>query len=106
MVDFDLISSQAYRLFLAELADHLSQAGLFCADSQALNQANLADLSRRFHTVKGGAGFFGFKEIAVASAGLEALFQKPLTAVIESHAHIQAQLKFLQQAMAELPQPK
>lgn len=106
MAEFDLLSSQAYRLFLGELADHLAHADVSCASNQALNQANLEDLSRRFHTIKGGAGFFGLKEIAAASAGLESLFKKPLTAVIDAQAQIHSQLELLQQARANLPQPK
>lgn len=49
------IMEQARTRFLAELEQHLQELSTYSVD--------YAIEHRRFHTIKGGAGFFGFHEL-------------------------------------------
>lgn len=64
--------SPAYRLFVEELDKHLLHALSHVSSDQLMVTAQQAhDLGANFHTIRGGAGFFGLKDIAQTAQSLE-----------------------------------
>jgi HPt (histidine-containing phosphotransfer) domain-containing protein len=103
--EFCLITSTAYRIFVEELAKHLAKADqVLVSDGAPAN--DLRDASNCFHTIKGGAGFFGLSEIAKVAGELEKLL---LTADFQAKGgfdrsrNLVAQLHELSKAM---PKPQ
>ena len=68
--EFCLITSTAYRIFVEELAKHLTKADQVLGNEQAQAE-DLRDASNSFHTIRGGAGFFGLSDIAKIAGELE-----------------------------------
>lgn len=71
------ILGSAYRVYLEETSKHLKEAALAFAREDALSPEDLYVLGARFHTIRGGAGFFGLSEIAAAARQLEELLGQP-----------------------------
>ncbi|MBX7138217.1 MAG: Hpt domain-containing protein [Oligoflexia bacterium] len=65
------ISSKAYQIFVTELGRHLATADSVFALPEPEPTAELRKLAGVFHTIKGGAGFFGLDRIAELSGLLE-----------------------------------
>ena len=64
--------SPAYRLFLEELDRHLLHAlGHVSSDSLCVTATQARELAANFHTIRGGAGFFGLSDIAQTAKSLE-----------------------------------
>lgn len=59
----------AYRMFVSETEKYMESASVF--DATVLPPADCKTWSMRFHTIKGGAGFFQLTEIADVSGLLE-----------------------------------
>ena len=73
------LSSKAYLVFLDEVARYRER---ICTVLSAL-ELDSSDLRRElsavFHTIKGGAGFFGLDDLADTSAQLETMLAGPQT---------------------------
>jgi chemotaxis protein histidine kinase CheA len=70
------IINRAKKLFVLELARHRSELSdmlkLVTQPEQIhASFVNFAELERRFHTIKGGAGFFGYSECGELASFLE-----------------------------------
>jgi chemotaxis protein histidine kinase CheA len=65
---------RAYAVFLSETKQHLDWAGVNLLNLSQQDLSSLKEAKRRFHTIKGGAGFFGLTEIEKLAAELEELF--------------------------------
>ena len=67
-----LLAGAAYRIFMDELTKHLdATAALFASTDWSPEQ--LQEASGRFHTIRGGAGFFRFTKLASLAGELETL---------------------------------
>lgn len=65
-------SARAYEVFLAELGRHLETVrSLEEQKDQNLDQQTYERLRVLFHTVRGGAGFFGYRDLAECANELE-----------------------------------
>lgn len=62
---------RAYAVFLSETKQHLDWASVNLLNLIQQDFSKLKEAKRRFHTIKGGAGFFGLKEIERLAAELE-----------------------------------
>jgi len=67
---------KAYRVFLEETGQHILKARNLINKNKdvGLSVADLNELGRAFHTIKGGAGFFKLKEIELLAGELELYF--------------------------------
>lgn len=65
----------AYDIFIQELGQHLDEMNEICPDSLQDPECR-AEISRRMHTIKGGAGFLGLKDIATHADKAEKIFKE------------------------------
>lgn len=101
----DLIHSNAYKIFVAELQRHLNTTRqLFEANTQ-LSSDELYQAGASFHTIRGGAGFFCLEEIARIAGELEKQLMKgPLDLSAERNG-IKAKIETLESLAAKIPIP-
>jgi chemotaxis protein histidine kinase CheA len=71
-----LLQGRAYTLFFHEYGERLKHVGELL--SEELSESDRLELGRTFHTLKGGAGFFGFDEIARVASMIEQICASPL----------------------------
>jgi chemotaxis protein histidine kinase CheA len=71
--EFDkLIRGNAYRIFVVELEKHLTIArGILSSDTPTPTE--FVQVGASFHTIRGGAGFFGLNALAEVAGSLENL---------------------------------
>lgn len=103
--NYTLISGKAYRIFLTEFEKHIEHFDRFLAGEIQRSTESLAQASARFHTIKGGSGFFGFDEIAKAAGKLEVLLQRPSSALEKSWEEVEVTYSELKHAAKQLPVP-
>ena len=97
------IKANAYKLFFGELQNHISKAGQILAPERQPSDSELKQVGASFHTVRGGAGFFGLNEIAEISGRIEDLLLNA-----EAHLKVEAARGLLSQVTAmtgKLPKP-
>ena len=99
-----LISGKAYQLFLDELTKHLASAENALDHTPSEDEAK--ELGRVFHTLRGGAGFLGFPEIAQAAADIEQLMVKSQDTMVHRVEEARDALKELERLADRLPSPK
>jgi len=101
--EMHILSPTAYRLFVEELAKHLADATSTFARAQQATKDDLVRLGARFHTIKGGAGFFGFDRIAELAATLEERFNAKDAATFITGDEARSLLHELESASREIP---
>ena len=105
MVDTVLFTGQAYRIFLDEYDRHIASAATELSDVKSLNSDLCKRLSARFHTIKGGAGFFGFKEVTTHAAFLEKFFQGELAVIVSECEAARVRIEALRSLRSAMPPP-
>jgi len=65
----------AYDIFVAELRDHTKELSKI-SEPELSKSSTINEVIRRFHTLKGGAGFLGLTEIFECSDRAEKVFKK------------------------------
>jgi len=79
-----LLGGTAYRIFCDELSKHLAATEtLFCTAGWTEDQ--LKEASGRFHTIRGGAGFFKLTAIATLAGQLETMLNENSPAALVEH---------------------
>lgn len=71
-----LLSGKAFQIFKSELAKHLGSYDNFLISKSVLSKDLQREFSAKFHTIRGGSGFFGLDKIAEYSHMLEDLLGK------------------------------
>lgn len=66
----DPLSSEVYRIYRLELEQHLERLQRM-AEEDALLSDGVLEVRTRFHTIKGGAGFFGFSQLVEIAGQME-----------------------------------
>jgi chemotaxis protein histidine kinase CheA len=100
-----LLGGVAYRMFCEELKKHLSAAELFF-EAQSWSAELLQEMSGRFHTIRGAAGFFKLVEVASIAGELEkALVAAGPSEVFAQSGHLRERYSKLKEAVDRLPQP-
>jgi HPt (histidine-containing phosphotransfer) domain-containing protein len=100
-----LLGGVAYKMFCAEVEKHLSAADVFFGQESWTADA-LQEMSGRFHTIRGAAGFFKLVEVAAISGELEkALIADGPSKVFAQSDYLREQYSKLKEAAARLPQP-
>lgn len=74
---YSSIAPKAYQLYLVQMKAKLEHAEEVFFAGEELSSTVIADAKIDFHTLKGGAGFFGLQEIADAAGKIEDLLTSP-----------------------------
>jgi len=100
------ISPQAYRTFLEECSKHITRFDelLLHASPQPEN-GELQVASRHFHTIKGGAGFFGLSDVANFAGALESMLEQTDFEIQSARAEVERIFCALKSAVVKLPPP-
>lgn len=98
--------TKAYKIFISELETHLTEASEILAEGEVLSEEQAESLQRRFHTVKGGAGFFGLTEIARVAGTLEDMLVDASASVITQLDTIKGLIHELEESALKIPSPK
>lgn len=101
-----LLRGAAYRIFFEEVQRHVDGITTLCNRAD-LSSQEVAEAAGRFHTIKGGAGFFKLVELAGVAGALE----NGLKGVEAAHAReklseLEPLLARLRAAVAALPKPQ
>lgn len=97
---------KAYRIYFDEIAKHLHEASSVLADATALSSESRYAVSARFHTIRGGAGFFGLSAIAEVAGKLEYLLARPDLDLRAEKEGIDELLHHLETLAGGLPPPE
>jgi chemotaxis protein histidine kinase CheA len=84
----DPIFQKAYVTYLSEVKRHLFEAKEAFAPTKVLELRDLTEAKRKFHTIRGGAGFFGLEEIAKIAGEIEALLTNANRKTMKTRAKI------------------
>jgi len=76
-IEKKLLAGAAYSIFFEEVQRHIASSKILERD--ALTVEERKELSMRFHTIKGGAGFFKMKALSEHAGKLETLLMSPGT---------------------------
>lgn len=72
-----LLLGGAYRIFFEEIAKHIEASREYLGSAKGItSEERASELGARFHTIKGGAGFFGLHDIASFAGQIEDLLLK------------------------------
>jgi chemotaxis protein histidine kinase CheA len=97
-------SSKVYELFKVELARHLAEAhSQLLEKNQVPSSECVTQLGRSFHTIKGGAGFLGFEEVASRAGQLDQLLRKSGQSIEENLEQVRSLLGELEAVAQSLP---
>lgn len=99
------IKANAYRVFFAELEKHMLEICSTVAPGKTPDGSALRRVGTTFHTIRGGAGFFGLDELATAAGHLENLLledTKRACAELEKVRALVAEITLLAE---KLPRP-
>ena len=105
MADNELLLGKAYGIFHSEFHKHLQNADGMVS-KKSLEKEELKRLSAYFHTIRGGAGFFGLTTIAEVSKSLEYLFLEPTFQIDRELQKVVDMLTKLKLEGEKLPEPK
>lgn len=100
---FSPLSSNAYRIFVAELPQQLKRAEEVLEANIGVNPQQAKSLAAAFHTIKGGAGFFGLEQVYRLAGDLEKLL---LNFTPQELAGAKALFASFKHHAAEIPEPK
>jgi len=101
-----LLAGKAYALFLSELKSHLNLAKERFHSKKDVNLDDCEKTRSSFHTIKGGAGFFGLTEVAEAASKIESLFSKPVEDLIKQIDSVRGELLKIEELSKTLPKAK
>ena len=99
------IKANAYRVFFAELEKYVADASGAVEPGKAPGKEDLRRVGTAFHTIRGGAGFFGLDELADAAGSIEELLlqdTKRACAELEKVRQLVSQFSSL---IKDLPKP-
>lgn len=65
---------RAFTVFLEETREHINWTRAFLSNGGIASPSSVKEAERRFHTIKGGAGFFGLTDVEKLAASLEKFF--------------------------------
>jgi HPt (histidine-containing phosphotransfer) domain-containing protein len=105
--DFEkkMLAGVAYRMFCEELQRHLSASSTFFAQPEWTPE-QLKEASGRFHTIRGGAGFFKLTELSALAGELEkGLLNGSAAEVASRRASLEELDRKLREVAQGMPQP-
>ncbi|RIL07131.1 MAG: hypothetical protein DCC75_10275 [Proteobacteria bacterium] len=101
-----LTSGNAYKIFRDQLDQQLGEAERTLSQGpETLSRNELGELRTTFHTIRGGAGFLGFPDLADAAKQLEDLFKGAAESVVSQLDEIKSLVERMEDLAKELPEP-
>jgi chemotaxis protein histidine kinase CheA len=97
------VSPHIYQLFITELNQHLSKAHTELFAEVPPSPLEAKEIGRRFHTIRGGAGFLGIEDVADKAAVLDQLLRKSSEQIVENLDKVRETLLELESVAAALP---
>ncbi len=97
------VSPQVYQLFLSELQRQLAHAHEELFEGSTPSPGEARELGRTFHTIRGGAGFLGFQNLADRAAVLDQLLRKSSEQIDQNLGRVREVLLELESLAAKLP---
>tara|TARA_R110000868_G_scaffold189695_1_gene432928 strand:+ start:115525 stop:117672 length:2148 start_codon:yes stop_codon:yes gene_type:complete len=94
--------SQFYETFLAEASEHLADLESGLLEAETSGEADMDSIFRAAHSIKGGAGTFGFDEIAEFTHVVESVLQDARDGLLELKDDVISQLLRSIDVIAEL----
>ena len=101
----DLILGNAYRMFVGEIAKHLAFSRELFWGSKTPGPDQLIEASARFHTIRGGAGFFSLTDIASTAAKLENKLKSDNFNLAAEIDHIRDLIQEIEGFAGQMPAP-
>ena len=101
-----IILGKAYDVFIKELGKHMSQFDTLFHGDGPPTRDDIVKASASFHTIKGGAGFFGLAQIAKAAAALENLLNDPNFSLKTDMEKVESLFDVLRKESIDLPKPE
>jgi HPt (histidine-containing phosphotransfer) domain-containing protein len=100
-----LLAGSAYRIFFDELQKHIT-ATRSSFEGEGWTEDSMQEAMGRFHTIKGGAGFFKLTKLAELAGLLETAIQGDSLEELRERALELRELNYeLQKVAAEIPPP-
>jgi chemotaxis protein histidine kinase CheA len=99
------IKAKAYRLFIAELEQHLDSARKMFGDSRVPSPEDFKRVGNAFHQIRGGAGFFGLNDFAGMAHQVEAKILHDTAQASAKVDDVRRLLEKLSTAAKNLPKP-
>jgi chemotaxis protein histidine kinase CheA len=100
-----MLAGTAYRMFCEELQRHLHASSAFFALSDWTPE-QLKEASGRFHTIRGGAGFFKLTELSRLAGELEkGLLHGSPSEVLAGRASLEELDRQLREVAQAIPRP-
>ncbi|MBX7143623.1 MAG: Hpt domain-containing protein [Oligoflexia bacterium] len=100
------ILGNAYKIFAVELARHLDGARQTFFSNRAFTADDYIRVGAAFHTIKGGAGFFGLSDLAQVAAKLETMLMGAKETLILDVEEVRALVTKVEALAKELPSPQ
>lgn len=98
------ISAKVYGLFREELQRHLESAHQeLLTDTTTPTVARARELGACFHTIRGGAGFLGFEEVANRAERLEFFLRKSTDSLVKNMDDVRSLVRELEDLVTKLP---
>lgn len=97
------VSEKVYNLFEDELKKSLEDAQRFFKAPSSEQGRGIKALGTKFHTIKGGAGFLGFSEVASIASQLESLLLKSSESLTARLEKAELMIRELEQVVQSLP---
>lgn len=101
----ELFSSNAYSIFYTEIEKHLKRGQEIFLGQSVPSPEELREASTRFHTIKGGAGFFGLNAISTVSGELENILNREDLDLGQELPGIKRRILTLLELQTKLPLP-
>ncbi len=93
-------------MFVDECSNNIEKFDSALCDATLEAAEEVKRATELFHTMKGGAGFFGLSDVANYSAALESMLDDATLNIDDARAEIESLFEALKVAVKKLPEPK
>lgn len=100
------ISKAAYRAFVTECSQQIDRFDEVLHKEHSPEKETLKGAKNAFHTMKGGAGFFGLRDVASYASALESMLTSADLNVNSARVEIEELFEALKGAVVKLPEPE
>lgn len=100
-----LIGGKAYKLFQSELGKHLDSARSLVKGNRLPSIDECYQAGASFHTIRGGAGFFGLTELAQVAGNLESMLMSGNKEMLDNFSEVRQLVDRIEALAAKLPNP-
>ena len=99
------IKANAYRVFFSELEKHMQDVCATMAPGKRPDSKELRRVGATFHTIRGGAGFFGLEELATTAGQIENLLLQDTKRACADLESVRVLIEQISTITENLPKP-